>query len=331
MSMQENKMKKLIFISHREKDKDIADFLRTTLESWGVNKNSIFQSTAPGLGPEVGRELNEALKEALLKTNLLFLIYTDSSADWGFCLWECGFADAPTSVETKFVVIECGGQSHPVFKNLLKVQLTKESIRNFIKQFHVAENFIPGFSRLREEISDELLDTWTNNLFEGLKKHTPEVTPDIIQVWDCMVLKLKWDTVNKLIQLSKSDDITKIEKAKDIILDNCLFEYSRGTAMRHFGLLTGQGDKPWQDVLSNWKAQSQQNPPKNWIDNLHIQIYRSVLGQTPEIVEGEFISLARQEIKNYQLILTRVRKWFTGDIDLDIFFYPITTPEKSEG
>ena len=321
--MKENKKEKLIFISHRHIDRPIANFLRATHDGWLTEKDKIFQSSALGHGPEVGRELTKDLKDALSKTNLLFLIYTDSSADWGYCLWECGFADAPTSVATKFVVFECGGESHPVFNNLLRVKLEKESIKNFIKQFHTVDNFIPGHRNLRKEINEDTLNNWTDNFYEGFKKHMPQVAPEILPVWDCMVLKLKWEPVLKIMQLKETEDKKNLERAKQLILDNCLLESKRSSAIPHFGLIRTEADRPWKDILSNWKIQSKTNTSYDWIDNLHIQLYRSVLGQTQEIVKGEFISLAKQEIKRYILILTRVRRWFSGDIDFDIFFYPI--------
>lgn len=323
MKMQETKNGKTIFISHRHKDKPIADFLRAQLVGWLDKNDRIFQSSAPGLGPEVGRELTEEIKGVLSKTNLLFLIFTDSSADWGYCLWECGFADAPTTVATKFVVFELGGESHPVFSNLLRVKLERESIKNFIKQFHTVDNFIPGYGKINEKIDDDVLDTWTNTLFNGFKKHMPDVTPEILPVWDCMVLKLQWEPVLQITQLKESKDPAYFERAKEIILNGCLFEAKRSTSLQHFGLAHSASDKSWKVVLSNWMEQSDTNTPHDWIDNLHGQLYRSVFGQTPEIIEGEFISLAKHEIKRYMFILTRVRRWFSGDIDFDVFLYPL--------
>jgi hypothetical protein len=76
-----------IFLSHKNKDEPIAQTIKGELESYAGQRLEIFMSE----GMPFGENWSEAIHKALLEADWLFLLYTDPSADWDWCLYEAGF------------------------------------------------------------------------------------------------------------------------------------------------------------------------------------------------------------------------------------------------
>src|SRR5258708_9835374 len=69
--------KPLVFISHRHKDKPIADVISKFLKAQSGGRVGIFQSSGfADKGPEIGKNLNEELMRYLWTTSAVILVYT---------------------------------------------------------------------------------------------------------------------------------------------------------------------------------------------------------------------------------------------------------------
>ena len=83
-----NKMKSIIFISHRSTDKAIADMLLDFFIGTGISRESIFCSSLPGndINEKISSEIKDALKRSLVNIAILSKDYYQSA----YCLNEAG-------------------------------------------------------------------------------------------------------------------------------------------------------------------------------------------------------------------------------------------------
>jgi hypothetical protein len=119
--MNNNARKRLVFISHRHQDEKIAHCIATFLRSLSGARIDVFNSSsAKYQGPRLGRSIEGELKTALATCGIVILVYTDPSADWGWCMWECGVATNPNDqVPTRVIVFSfCGDDPRPYLSNL---------------------------------------------------------------------------------------------------------------------------------------------------------------------------------------------------------------------
>ena len=103
--------KRLVFISHRHQDERIAQCIASFLRSLSGARIDVFNSSSSRYqGPRLSRSIEGELKTALATCGIVILVYTDPSADWGWCLWECGVATNPQdAVPTRVIVFSfCG-------------------------------------------------------------------------------------------------------------------------------------------------------------------------------------------------------------------------------
>lgn len=86
--LQKKGEKKMIFISHRSTDKDIADMLVDFFLSTGIPKNTIFCSSLPGndINEKISNEVKMALRDSVINIAILSRDYYQSA----YCLNEAG-------------------------------------------------------------------------------------------------------------------------------------------------------------------------------------------------------------------------------------------------
>src|SRR5262245_33927244 len=109
--------KHTLFISHKHRDKEIADAMRKFLTPWGQGVGlAVFQSSSfPADAPQAGQSLAEELKRAVSGSSLLVLIYTFRNLGYETCILECGIALDPGLPRTNVVVLKCTAQNLPDF------------------------------------------------------------------------------------------------------------------------------------------------------------------------------------------------------------------------
>ena len=87
---------RLAFISHKHRDRDLAELVSNFLEDLSNGEVRLFVSSAVAHeGPRFGVSLSDSLRDALARSGLVILIYTDPTDNWEWCLWECGVATDP--------------------------------------------------------------------------------------------------------------------------------------------------------------------------------------------------------------------------------------------
>ena len=176
------------FVSHKHADRDIALVLANFVRDVGHANVDIHLSSAPEFeGPRVGRDLNESLRDGLAKTQVLFLVFTDETQDWSYCMWECGVATDPNdATRTNVVVIQCGNQAPVVYGTLLRIDATSlESIETLVVQLCTSPEFIPHHGQpltgygVREPRLKELAQTLYDSLQEPIARHRRELAEQV--------------------------------------------------------------------------------------------------------------------------------------------------------
>ncbi len=76
-----------IFLSHKGKDISIAQAIKDELERYGPNRLFIYLSEGIAFGEDWSEDIHNALRNA----DWLFLLYTDPTPEWDWCLYEVGF------------------------------------------------------------------------------------------------------------------------------------------------------------------------------------------------------------------------------------------------
>jgi hypothetical protein len=85
----------IIFISHKHKDRKAAETIKEELSFYGVGRLECFLSE----DIPFGKDWNDQIHEALRQADWLFLLYSDATSEWDWCLYETGFFAAKATVE----------------------------------------------------------------------------------------------------------------------------------------------------------------------------------------------------------------------------------------
>ncbi len=135
-----------VFISHKVNGSDvalgkiIADFMRN--ES-GNRVRVFFSSNARFRTPQIGRTLDEELRDALGETGVVVLVYTGMSqeVDWSYCMYECGYA---TSRAIPVHVFQCRDEAPSPLAHLVRVKVdSEEDIKKFVTEYLTSMKFFP--------------------------------------------------------------------------------------------------------------------------------------------------------------------------------------------
>jgi hypothetical protein len=146
---------RLAFISHKHRDRDLADLVGGLLRKLsGARVELYLSSSVQHEGPRFGEPLPGELRQALGRSGLVVLVYTDPTDDWEWCLWECGVATNPNDeTPTRVEVFSFGGATPKPYQTSLSVVIstvdetsgerTDNSLETFARQFCREVDFWP--------------------------------------------------------------------------------------------------------------------------------------------------------------------------------------------
>jgi hypothetical protein len=83
----------VLFISHLTEDRQVADVLTHFVRAHSGGLVQVFQTSTDIA--QSGRHQRQHLMQALWDAIVIILVYTDSTKDWSYCIWECGVAAQP--------------------------------------------------------------------------------------------------------------------------------------------------------------------------------------------------------------------------------------------
>jgi hypothetical protein len=321
MEGQSHKSKPLLFISHKHVDKRIADVITRFIRMGSGGRVEVYQSSnAWAEGPQVGRNLNRELKEALWKTSVFIMVYTSPDQDWNYCMWECGVASHPQSPDTRIILFQCAGVAPTLFAEQVNVDVRKLSnLQKFTNEFLTDPDFFPRFpgpitqfQRNGQEVAAAAAE-----LYQDLEPIIPQPgDSEEWPAWPFLQLELGLEHVEPI---SKAEDNKTIDVAKRIVQKECLVTQGDDICERLFGAPSFQRGMTFETLTEMWKEERPGSKSK-WIDALCEQIIDGSQWRFPPIVWE--LMQGVNDSTWYAPVLNRVRRIPSQQcLQFDIYFY----------
>jgi hypothetical protein len=270
--------KHVLFISHKHRDKEIADALRKFLTPWGQAVGlEIFQSSGfPADAPRPGRSLTDELRSAVSKSSLLVLVYTFKNLDYETCILECGIALDPALPQTNVVVLKCTGQELPEFvKGIVFVDMRDEnSVKNFVRSLFTDTGYFAGATRALTELAstDSKVADAGDELFKNVQLVIPKDIDD--EEWHpvpFLQLSLSLAEIDRVRVASEEE----FELARKILESGALSVSAESLAGERVFEMLETIDRPLRDLLPAADAQG-------WVGvELAREVVRAARGAIP--------------------------------------------------
>ena len=259
----------LVFISHPHKFKSIADIFRTTIIDWTGGKIKPCQTsdydTATRHAPLTsGDNIRTNLEKILRDSNLILLLFVNAaSANWS--MYEAGFAKAggKNPEDTQIIVVQCTGELPTVFESDLRINLTKDGVQQFTRDFHRNTTFSPGLNTpYAPDLPDKhvkdraaalhsrLMTAW--QLVWPYEEEDPEEAPR----WLLFTLSLDDTYINQIYQLvdTKMDFNEAMLDSQNLIKQHCVIQCCDPHFPKHFGLARITEDRKFYTFYHRWKG-----------------------------------------------------------------------------
>lgn len=332
-----------LFISHKDKDKDIADALRTTVNNWCVGQDvEVYQSSNPKASPvTVGRKIKDDLKRAISDVDVVLLIYTDDKDDWSFCMWECGLATNPRAnaadPDANIVVLQCLNSIPAVFEDQLWVPVNEEGIEKLTSDFHNSPDF---FSRHDGAFLPADKDTIRERSFALLQKlqkairplrdrteHKRGFTPQWIRIHVSLSLsKDQLDLINRTRDPEKSFELTE-----EVIKSKCVINEKTDThAFGHFDLAGAKRGLTLWEFYKSWQFSEagQKFKHMNWFRDLGVAMIRRILNK--QALEAQVPVKSAKEQQTWYLPVINAFRSENNDCDWEFLIELYRIPEQGE-
>lgn len=302
----------VIFISHKHSDRGIASELHKFLDRWSLKRIRVFQSSDPlAEGPRLGNVLSAELKQALWDAGVVLLIYTTADQDWSWCMWECGVATKPGSVETRVIVLQCGADQPKVYADHVRVDVRDAGdVLKFVRMYLTDPQFFPGrgdavASQLSAD-GPEVREA-ADELYARLKAVIPKGEVEEWPVQPVLHLEAK-------AQPGGAAQATDFDQA-------VLVREMDPRAWHIFGLAQIEAGMPIGALVQHWVEQSGGAAPE-WAQDIREQVARAATG---ELAVPRWARLKEVDGNAYYgPILTRVRKVPARDVlEFDVSLVPL--------
>lgn len=283
-----------IFISHKSKDRKTAEKIIEILRNNDNKKNpkmTFFISyDIPG-----GDRWYDTIRKNLKKSNLLLLLFTGSTRNWDWCLYEAGLFDPLDDESFKRVICLHNTTSIPdPLKHLQGFSATIEDMKKFLKQLFVTTEL----TDLPEPIYPQL-----ENYEDQLEKQASKLS-SLIQKG---VAKTSWFSNYFFLEIK---DPEKLD-GKSIPPDAKVTADYR-TLNGIFGLM--DGEYSWQEI----ENVIPEDADKRWIQDLAGVIHAVSNKRLPDPIETTFPAV--KGVKLYQPSLYRIDKKTDGSMLFKILF-----------
>lgn len=277
--------KPLIFISHRHDDKTIADVLRSFIVSRTANQVAVAQTSSPSAeGPEAGGSLNRQLMSLLWRSDVFILLHTNPKSDWSWCCWEYGLALDPNKPDTRSVVLQFSDQCHPLFNDLVRVDVRKrEDVTRFTQDLLCGNSFFPerdtpitGFARESEDVRRA-----ADELYESLQAVAPQGSddPEPWPAYPYMQLRIGLDHIAEIQAAAERD---RPEVARTVLETGKVVIEGDSEAGRLFGRRELINGEQFSELLARWMDRYP-NSETHWVDAVAGQIAAAAIDDFPTL------------------------------------------------
>jgi hypothetical protein len=320
-------MAKLIFLSHRHNDHEIASAFSKNFQTWGVAPEEIFQSSDYQASTVIGAPLKPQLKQALCEARLVLLIYTISDNDWEFCVWECGVATnlKDETQETRVALFQMSNHACRVFQDEVVFTLhSGKDIAKFVEQFHRHKGFFKKDAAFQPSINENILRKRADDLYNDLIKFSlPELEERYR--WDRFTLWISSNMMQEVRECNKTarSESSQTDKALDILRNNAEVVDAFGQALPHFGYTAEAKDLTLGILIARWRETfAGAGDPQGWIQQLCEEMNRSIEDR-PSEPSWELMRSALYPQWWFCPILNHVRLKPDGSFEFDVYLYRV--------
>lgn len=315
--------KPLVFISHKQSDRAIANVVRNFVTEQTSNKVKVFQSSDSGAAavtPEVGRTLNAELRSAPWECNAVILVYTTQDQDWGYCMWECGVATNPASPDTRIIVLQCSDSVPALFAGQVRVDArNRTAIQQFATQFLTLPKFLPGANDALTgyERGAPQVKRASNKLFDDLEAVIPK---EPVAEWPAHPFLQLQLLQSELRPLADAAPDTRAALARDIVLSHAVVSDSDRKAHALFGMAEFDKSETLQTLIGIWRA-AYQKRSDDWVDSLVEQVGKAAQRQLPALRLSPMPAVEDGQL--YAPVLARARRLPSiSALQFDVYFCP---------
>ena len=222
----------------------------------------------------------------------------------------------PREFNTRIAVFQCASDIPAPFQDQLVVKMTRESIANFVKRFHVDEGFFPGEGAFAEDIGADALAKRTADFYDDLSSAIPLGAREERYRWDFFTLELDREIVEDIKGRENESECTKLVESHCVLKQRPF-----GKALQHFGFDQFEANLKLVDLVTRWQdAARGEDVPQDWIEALCHDIHRAINNRP---AEPRWAILKSALVENWWFypILNHVRIMPDGRIEFDVYMY----------
>lgn len=321
---------RVLFISHRQVDKPIADALTQWIDDLNLDPPiEIFQSTRPGRGAGSGYRLDAELRRGLKRANVVICLYTVHDSDWSYCMWECGLAEDPVEPSTHVIMLQFTDRYAAPFQDRVRVDVRDpDSVLAFVTEFLTRPDYFPGSGGPVLPNVDPEGGTVTRQaakLQEKLEALAPRESREW-RPWPVLVLQFPADEIDDFVAERFTSEEEQTREMRHLLDNHCVVVDGDRTAPSLFGKHF-EPRTPFKAVTEAWRSRSRPSSNFDWLDSVARQISLAARDEMPDtewvVMEGG-PGIASQW-STPVLCWTR-RNNSKGWVQFDIYFIPAKPP-----
>lgn len=308
------------FISHRHADAEIAQTLRNYLVDWGIK--DVFLSSYPQSGLKITGDLNNEIRDNLLRAKLVVLIFTHENQDWSWCAYECGLASEPKEGRTNLIIIQCTSDKPRILDHKYLVKLTQRDIVRFCHQIHKDDDIWPGVKALDSEVGDDDISRRAQSLLDDLTKAVPRYRREERSRWDCFSIEMDEEAISLLESLSWDDEAGQ-QKIHEIVVENASVHKDYGLPEYHFGYDSFPEGIKLDELVQRWRSRIPKSEayPDGWIDATIKDLWLAATNRPAEATWHLFRSVWRQNKEWLTLSLSSAIRETDGRMTFRFYCY----------
>src|SRR5215472_9588017 len=235
-----------IFISHRHGDNQAAVAVRDILERYGGNQIKVFVSS----DIPAGADWFECIRQQLIDSNLLLLLFTDKKLTWDWCLYEAGmFTRLEGDFYRRVICLYSPDLALPEpLKHLQAVPGNTNQIIKFLGNLYSTNTYTQVDAPINSHLTDEELGRAASEIASYMVKKPRDV---------------RQFSKHISLRILKPQDITPTSIPAGAAVE------ADGASLEIFDKL--QGMWTWKDL----ENEALKNPDRRWLKELTNSIYRA--------------------------------------------------------
>jgi hypothetical protein len=293
----------------------------------------VFQSSSDQApGPRAGFSLNQELKSALWRAGAVVLIYTHSTLDWSYCMFEYGVANNPKSPDTRIILFRCCDAVPSLFAGQVNVNARElVDIQKFTNQLLTAPDFFSDYGGpvTQHQPNSQGVAAAAAEFYQKLQLFLPPLIPASHEEWPAypfLQLQLDMKHVEAIKNAPPSD---RLRNALDLIQKECLVTDYDKEAERLFNSPSFDKGMKFEALVTAWMEKDEKRDSHSrWVESLCRQVTEGARWRFPPLV-WELMQGINGDTW-YAPILTRVRRVPNQRMQFDIYFFKFEVDEEKK-